>query len=199
MSKLSLLFKDRILSIHELDQQQKYIIGHDPHCHIQIDSLAVNAEHASVSYINEHFCIEPNSKDAEVFINETPVSDQTRLEDGDKINLGKHTLVFSFIEENNIATPEAQELPSQRSAWVQFLNGTDMGKTMPINKSMVNINHQDEYVALISNRSDGFYLSHLKGATTPQVNEKDIGDQSINLKDQSRINIGPLELKFYLD
>lgn len=199
MSKLSLMFKDRMLSSHELDQHQSFVIGHDPHCNIHIDSLAVKPEHAAISYTDNAFSIKPVRNDAEVFINEKQICDETELADGDKVGLGKHTLVFNLDQTNKKWPDEEQQLPQQRSAWIQFLNGSDMGKTMPINKSMTNINHQDEFIALIANRKDGFYLSHLKGKHPPQVNDENIGDNSVCLEHKSHINIGPLELVFYID
>jgi pSer/pThr/pTyr-binding forkhead associated (FHA) protein len=199
VSKLSLLFKDRILSIHQLDQYQKFVIGHDQHCNIHIDSLAVRSEHATISFTNNTYSIKPEKSDADVYVNGKEITAQTALMDGDKINLGKHILLFSLEPEKKKFLSEENELSRQRSAWLQFLNGSDMGKTMPINKSMTNINHQDEFIALISNRKDGFYLSHLKGKNPTRVNDKNIGDRSICLKHKSRINVGPLELLFYLD
>ncbi len=199
MSKLSLLFKDRILSIHELDQRQTFMIGHEPHCHIHIDSLAVKPEHACISFSNNQYSITPEQNDADIFINGIPIYENTLLTDGDKIRLGKHTLIFSFNETEKSLTAEHLQSARPRAAWIQFLNGSDMGKTMPINKSMTNINHQNEYIALIANRKDGFYLSHLKGSHPPQVNQLDIGDRSFCLEDKSHISIGSLNMMFYID
>ena len=201
VSTLRLFFKDRFLSLHELDKDKSYIIGNEPHCQIPIDSLAIKPHHAVVTFANNQFHIAPDSSDAEVFLNGTPITVSTVLNDGDTINLGKHTIRYSSVmnQQESADKEPSVKMPSQRSGWVQFLNGADMGKTMPVKQSMININHQDKDIALISNRKDGFYLSHLRGAQPPRVNDKEIGDHSVCLKDKCRIQVGPLELMFYLD
>ncbi len=205
MSQVSLLFKDRILSIQQLNQHQNFLIGNASDCNIHIDSLAVQPHHAKISYINSlrAYKIEPVDNNAEIIIQNKPVETEAELSDGEHIKLGKHTLIFSFDERNEKHKVVSREpvASSKRngSGWIQYLNGNKLGNTLQIKQSMMNISDDSgENVALISNRHNGFYLSYLQG-TPPKVNKKSIGMNSIKLENNSYIAIGTINILFYID
>lgn len=206
MSQVSLLFKDRILSIQHLNQHQEFLIGHANDCKIHIDSLAVQAHHAKIAYIKEkqNYKIIPIDKKAPIFINNHEVNNESDLSDGDHIKLGKHTLVFTFDERNEKHQAVARE-PSppvnkhSDTGWVQYLNGSKLGTTKQIKLSMMNIaDEKSDNIALISNRHDGFYLSHLKGKP-PKINKKSIGENSVRLENNTQIMVGDLHILFYMN
>lgn len=205
MSQVSLLFKDRILSIHQLNQHQKFLIGHASDCNIHVDSLAVQAHHARISYINNNrvYKIVPTDENADIFINNKKIESETDLSDGDHIKLGKHTLIFTFDERNEthkVITREPEVLTKHAGAgWIQYLNGNKLGNTLQIKQNMMNIaDDKGNNVALISNRQEGFYLSYLQGKP-PKVNKKSIGENSIKLENNSYISIGKVNVLFYID
>ncbi|MCP3850703.1 MAG: FHA domain-containing protein [Gammaproteobacteria bacterium] len=206
MSQVSLLFKERILSIHPLHQSGDFTVGHAPDCQIHIDSLAVSSHHAKIHYQDRTYIIEPLNSDSEVKINHTKIESSSHLSDGDIISLGKHTLVFSFDERNE--AHEVQEPPifqdaspqGGQTAWLQYLNGLKMGQSIQIKKNVTRINDtMAEHIALISIRSDGFYISYLKGKHSPKVNNIHIGEKSTKLKTNTRILVGSQEMLFFID
>lgn len=207
MSQVSLLFKDRILSVHHLDQYNDFIIGHAPDCHIHIDSLAVKSHHAKILYDDHAYTIEPLESEADILINNKNIESSVHLSDGDHISLGKHTLLFSFDERNEsneFREPEPEPVPvsvnRHVTGWIQYLNGQQMGTTVQIKKNMTHISDKNaQNVALISNRSDGFYISHLKGKHSPKINNVSIGEKSTKLSSNNRISLGSLEILFYID
>ncbi len=205
MSQVSLLFKDRILSIHQLNQHQDFLIGHAPDCAIHIDSLAVKGHHARISYMagNHSYKIAPVDDSADIFIENQPVQNETELSDGDHIKLGKHTLIFTFDERNekHKAVPREPEKPIKQTGtgWIQYLNGSKLGNTQQIKHNMMNITDDSgQHVALISNRHDGFYLSWLQGKP-PKVNKQSIGEKSFRLDNNSYIAVGKTNVLFYID
>jgi len=200
LSQMSLLFKDRILSIHPLDRYNHFIIGHAHNCHIHIDSLAVNDKHAQITYDNQVYLIEPLDDTANVLINNKKIDSAVALSDGDRITLGKHTLIFSFDERNERDEQREPEFVAHNNGigWIQYLNGRNMGKTVQIKKNMANISDEHEHnIAMIANRSDGFYISYLKGKHSPKVNNKRIGERSTRLENNSRISLGSQDILFY--
>ncbi|MCU7939676.1 MAG: hypothetical protein KZQ64_01135 [gamma proteobacterium symbiont of Bathyaustriella thionipta] len=65
---------------------------------------------------------------------------------------------------------------------------------------MTNISdEQKANIAMISNRSDGFYISYLKGDQPPTVNNRNIGEKSMHLENNSRISLGSQEVLFYIN
>lgn len=203
MSQVSLSFKDRILSIHQLNQQEDFIIGNAPDCNIQIDSLAVSPWHAKIVYADHNYVIEELDNESNILVNNKKVDNCSELSDGDKIIVGKHTLLFTFDERNEnrpIKEPLSAPEIDHGTGWIQYLNGKNMGKTMQIKKNMANIaDAKEENIALISNRSDGFYISYLKGKQHPIVNNASIGENTTRLEHNSRITIGSQELLFYIE
>jgi predicted component of type VI protein secretion system len=205
VSQVSLLFKDRILSIHPLNQYNDFVIGHAHDCHIHIDSLAVNPHHAKILYDNHTYTIEAVEDESDILINNKKIESSTHLSDGDRISLGKHTLIFTFDERNEkheFREPASAptSIAKNGTGWIQYLNGQKLGTTTQIKKNMTNINdNKSDNVALISIRSDGFYVSYLKGKQPPKLNGKSIGDKSTRLTTNSRISLGSQEILFYID
>lgn len=203
MSQVSLSFRDRILSIHQLNQHEDFIIGNALDCQIQIDSLAVSPRHAKITYADHNYVIEELDNESNILVNNKKVDNCSELSDGDTITVGKHTLVFTFDERNEeypykepVSAPEID----QGTGWIQYLNGKKMGTTLQIKQSMANISDaKEENIALISNRNDGFYISYLKGEKPPLVNNASIGEKSARLENNSRITIGSQELLFYIE
>ena len=205
MSQLSLLFKDRILSIYQLNQQNDFVIGHAPECNIHIDSLAVSPKHAKITFDTNDYLIEQLDSESRVLINNKAINFSSHLSDGDHITISKHTLIFTFDEhdENHPPPPEPFSKPKAAanvSGWVQYLNGGKMGQTMHIQHNMITItDDKEDNVAMISNRTDGFYISFLKGSKPTEVNKTSIGDKSVKLEDNSNISLGSQEVLFYLE
>lgn len=202
MSQVSLLFKDRILSVYQLNQQDDFIIGHAKDCNIPIDSLAISPKHAKISYADHCYSIEAIDNDAIILVNNKKLDAALHLSDSDTISIGKHTLLFAF-DEHNEKSPTAQStafIKSQSKGWLQYLNGRNMGMSIQIKQNMINISDENEdNIALISNRSDGFYLSYLKGDETPRLNGINIGEKSTKIGNNSNISIGSQEVLFYIE
>ncbi len=202
MSQVSLLFKNRILSVYQLNQQDEFIIGHSADCNIAIDSLAISPKHAKINYADHCYNIEKIDNEAIILINNKKLDSAVHLSDGDSISIGKHTLMFAFDERNekNPAPPPETFAEQQPKGWLQYLNGKDMGKSIQIKQKMINVNDENkDNIALISNRTDGFYLSYLKGDKAPELNGISIGEKSIKLDNYSNIAIGSQEILFYLE
>lgn len=205
MLQVSLSFKDRVLSIYTLDRHKSFVIGHHPDCQICIDSLAVSPRHAKITYQDKSFVIDKLDDDANILINNKEIESQQHLSDGDQISLGKHTLTFSFNEKSDELEHKEVKTTSESSVdsgtgWIQYLNGHDMGKTIQIKKNMSNISdHQEKNIAMISHRTDGFYISYLKGDKPPLVNNESIGEKSIQLTNKSKISLGAQDILFYIN
>ena len=203
MSQVSVLFKDRILSVHPLDQHNSFVIGNSPACQIRIDSLAVSPRHAKITYNDQTYLLEELENESSIFINKKKLDSSEHLSNGDHIGLGKHTLIFSFDERSEkIKYREPEFVPGENNdvAWMQYLNGDNMGKTIQVKKNIMNISdEQENNIAMISNRPSGFYISHLKGDKPPMVNNMSIGKKSVQLADKSRISLGSQEILFYIN
>jgi len=213
VSKLTLAFKGKVLKVYYLEPGEM-VIGSDPGCQISIDSLALQPQHASITTAR-HKSVLRNLSDAEsgTFVNEKKLGEEEyQLKHDDEIRVGKHTLLFTTEPVDERA--EDYELPepidpddsgeqkvtrsTPKHAWLQILNGANVGKTISLNRNLTNLGKAGVQLAVITRRGDGYFLSHLEGERSPSVDGESIGDNSRKLDDGNIIQIGNVKMQFTL-
>ncbi len=228
MSKLTLSFKGKLLKYFPLSEGET-IIGSDPACKVFIDTLAIQARHASVTLNGDNAVLRDLDTPDGTFVNNARISGEYTLKSGDDIRVGKHTLTFTlepaFVapevtesEVEPVALDEAIPVQAQepepelteadtlqlepvhapRHAFLQILNGQNMGKTISLKHNLVNLGKPGVQLAVIAHRNDGFFLSHLEGETPPKVGDTQIGDKAWQLHDGDVIQLGNVRMQFTL-
>lgn len=226
MSKLTLSFKGKLLKYFPLSEGET-IIGSDPACKVFIDTLAIQARHASVTLSGDSAVLRDLDTPDGTFVNNARISGEYTLKSGDDIRVGKHTLTFTLeaaIAAEEMAEPDAEPvaldeaIPEQvqepelteadtlqlepvhapRHAFLQILNGQNMGKTISLKHNLVNLGKPGVQLAVIAHRNDGFFLSHLEGDTPPKVGDTQIGDKAWQLHDGDVIQLGNVRMQFTL-
>ena len=197
MARLTLSFKDRKLKVFTLDPAG-CLVGRDPDCDIVIDSLAVQPQHARISFTDNQYRIEPVDAACAISVDEHAVSDGHTLADGESVQIGKHCLVFSAAGEQPApAAATVTRLPS--SAWLQIQSGVHLGRTIRLNKAFTRVGKPNGELAVIAHRDNGYYLSTLQGEQGAQINQESIGEHSRQLHNGDLIVIGELRLQFFAD
>jgi pSer/pThr/pTyr-binding forkhead associated (FHA) protein len=109
MPILSLKFKDTAICNYELQKGFSLTIGRRKNNDIVIENLAVSGHHAKIDSVGDGFVlIDLQSKNGS-FVNEKIINSHW-LKDGDVINIGKHSLVFSYSEEEQKANDGADKI-----------------------------------------------------------------------------------------
>lgn len=196
MAKLTLTFRDKVLRIFPL-LGETLCVGRDPQCQIHIDSLAVEPQHADIRIDANGIHLSPRPE-AVVQVNGRPLEETHTLAEGDRIQVGKHLLTYSSeggADQNNV-TPITRH---RITGWMQIMSGSHFGRTIRLDRALTRIGKSGENVAMIARRDRGYYLSHLEGGTTPRVNSEDIGETARALREGDRLQIGQLELQFFVD
>jgi len=196
MAKLTLSFKDRKLKVFAL-QSGDCLIGRESDCAIQIDSLAIEPHHARVRPVGEEFIVEVLGDTTQVRVNEQTITEAQPLKEGDQIQVGKHTLRFSEQSDGISQSSVVTSMPTV--GWIQIQSGSHLGRTIRLNKAFTRIGKPDVDLSVIAHRDEGYYLSHLHGNNTPQINHKDIGEESCQLQNGDQITVGELKLQFFTD
>jgi len=93
MATLTLSFKGHRLSVFRLDDE-RCTVGRDPDCRLHIDSLAVAPRHLELVPSEDGYLVVALDPDHPVLVNDERV-ERARLEDGDLIGVGKHSLTFA--------------------------------------------------------------------------------------------------------
>lgn len=210
MSKLTLSFKGKVLKVFPV-LKGSMTLGSDPSCTIYIDSLAIQPQHAEINTSNNESAIRDLNTEEGTFIGQTKIEGLHTLKDGDVIRVGKHTLAYTYSEDitsENEAVAEnlpAEEAPIKMEAqektqgWLQIMNGSNLGKTMSLNKAMTNLGKPGISTAVITKRHDGYFISQLEGNHPLLIKDEELGDRSLQLMDGDTIQIGNIKMQFYLE
>ncbi len=101
MPILSLKFKETAIGEYQLQKGLSLTIGRRRNNDVVIENLAVSGHHAKIDSVGDNFVlIDLQSKNGS-FVNEKIINSHW-LKNGDVINIGKHSLVFSYTEEDQI-------------------------------------------------------------------------------------------------
>lgn len=198
MAKLTLSFKDKKLKIFPIAGAE-LVVGRDPACAVHIDSLAVQPLHARIYAEGEFFCIENLQSEDPVQLNHKPLSEPATLQDGDQIQVGKHTLSFSSEPAGEGVVVNIAPQRRLLTGWLQIMSGSHIGRIIRLDRAMTRLGKTGQASAMIARREDGYFISHLEGDAPPEVNDHSIADSSHPLRDGDRVRIGRLELHFYTD
>ena len=212
MSKLTLSFKGKVLKIYPV-LKGSMMLGSDPSCAIFIDSLAVQPQHAQIDTVNNDSVIRDLNTEEGIYIGATKVEGMHPLKNDDVIRIGKHTLTYSFSEEihnsdeqtvSEIINEEEQppiqmEAQDKTQGWLQIMNGSNLGKTMSLNKSMTNLGKPGVSTAVITKRNGGYFISQLEGEHPLLIKNQELGGKSQQLIDGDTIQIGNIKMQFYLE
>lgn len=208
MAKLTLSFKDKVLKVYHVEPGEM-VIGSDPACQIHIDSLALQPRHAAITTEQRKSVVRDLGTSEGTFVDDQKLSAPHPLKHDEVIRVGKHTLLFTtepadeYAEEmlaSEGAESELKLVPKTppKHAWLQLLNGANVGKTISLTRNMTNIGKAGVQTAVITRRDEGFFLSHLEGERPPLVDGKPIGDKSWKLEDGNVIQIGNIKMQFTL-
>jgi pSer/pThr/pTyr-binding forkhead associated (FHA) protein len=109
MPKISLIFKNNVLADYHLPAGCSLKIGRKTDNDVVIENLAVSGHHAKIDSVGDGFIfIDLKSKNGS-FVNKELVTSHW-LNDGDMINIGKHSLTFSYFDSEKRRKDEPSEM-----------------------------------------------------------------------------------------
>ena len=210
MAKLTVFFKDKIISSYLFEKSILHI-GRDETNDLTIDSLAVAPAHAAIiirddgsstiKQLNDNFPLIINGEKIKEF----------SLNNSDMISMGKHNIVYNTKESEDQTeslinkqdtTSHNHEIISDLSipaANLQFIDGENIGKVLPLKKAMTRLGHSGSGVAIISKRKNGYFVSALENIDAITVNSVPVNDSSVKLNHNDILVINNTSLQFFLN
>jgi hypothetical protein len=91
------------------------------------------------------------------------------------------------------------EEPLVETGMIKVLTGTNTGRELVLSKVLTKLGKTDTQVAIITRRNNGYFISHLEGASTPIVNNVPIGERTHRLSNHDVIDILGIKMKFFSD
>lgn len=85
----------------------------------------------------------------------------------------------------------------QKNAALQLLSGPNAGKELDLTKPLTTLGKPGVQVAVITRRPQGFFITHVEGASFPVVNGKPIDAQAHALNDHDVIELAGVKMEFF--
>ena len=188
MAKLALSMDGLLLKEIVLNKE-RVTIGRRPSNDIQIDNLAISGEHAAVvTLLDDSFLEDLNSTNG-TLLNGQSVK-RHFLKDGDVVELGKYKL--KYLTEAPLGGDSLQ-------AKTEVLNGANAGRKLELSKGLTTLGKPGRQVAVIARRPQGYFITHVEGASVPTVNGRTLEVQAHPLEDHDVIEITGIKMAFFLE
>ena len=211
MAKLVLSMDGLVLKEIAL-HKERVTIGRRPSNDIQIDNLAISGEHAAVVTLLEDSFLEDLNSTNGTLLNGQPVK-RHFLKDGDVVELGKYKLKYLTEAPPGDDSLQASPLPETTRepsvvpaatartmvGVIQVLNGANAGRKLELSKDLTTLGKPGRQVAVIARRPQGYFITHVEGASVPTVNGRTLDVQAHPLEDHDVIEITGIKMEFFLE
>jgi pSer/pThr/pTyr-binding forkhead associated (FHA) protein len=94
--------------------------------------------------------------------------------------------------------PAAPGKPAQPLGAIQLLSGGNAGKELELTKPLTTLGKPGVQVAVLTRRPQGYFITHVEGASRPTVNGQEIGAAPHSLKDHDVIELAGVKMEFFL-
>jgi pSer/pThr/pTyr-binding forkhead associated (FHA) protein len=81
---------------------------------------------------------------------------------------------------------------------IQILGGPAAGRELELTKTLTTLGKPGVQVAVITRRPNGYFITHVEGASFPAVNGKTLDAQPHPLNDHDVVELAGVKLEFYL-
>jgi len=97
------------------------------------------------------------------------------------------------------AAPQpAAAQPGQKTGMLQLLSGASAGKELELTKPLTTLGKPGVQVAVITRRPQGYFITHVEGASFPVVNGKALDAQAHALQDHDVIELAGVKMEFFI-
>lgn len=210
MAKLTVFFRDK--AIHTgLFENGVVHIGRDETNDLTIDSLAVAPAHAAIVIRNDVCAIKQLNDQFPLIINGEEAKTRN-LSNNDMISMGKYAILFNTTEsikfpasadtlDNDVKVLNQEinvELHSP-AANLQVMNGSNIGKILPLKSAMTRLGHDGNGIIAISKRKEGYFVSVLENIGKITVNNEPLDDKLLKLNTNDVLVVNNTSLQFFLN
>jgi hypothetical protein len=92
---------------------------------------------------------------------------------------------------------QAPDAARHREAAIQVISGSAAGKKLDLAKELTTVGKPGTEVAAITNRPDGYFITHVEGENKATVNGAPLGVEPRRLNDHDVIEIAGVKLEFF--
>ena len=102
-----------------------------------------------------------------------------------------------FIEMSDTTAQQPISAGASPAAAVQILTGPNAGKELELVKNLTTLGKPGLQVAVLTRRPNGYFITHVEGATYPVLNGAQLSEHPHQLKDHDIIELAGIKMEFY--
>jgi pSer/pThr/pTyr-binding forkhead associated (FHA) protein len=190
-------------------------IGHDSFLEDLNSTNGVSVNGAPVKkHVLQHNDVIEISKYRLKYLNDRPV--QTSTEDFERTMILRAPQQVHAVPEKSGDTGQYKSMPAEAVvtpapteplksaappvllAAIQVLSGPNAGRELNLVKGLTTLGKPGVQVAVLTRRPQGFFITHVEGASFPSVNGHLLGGQPHPLQDHDLIELAGIKMEFYL-
>ena len=81
---------------------------------------------------------------------------------------------------------------------IQLLSGGNAGKELELSKPLTTLGKPGVQVAVLTRRPQGYFITHVEGASFPVINGKALDNQARQLNDHDVIELAGVKMEFFI-
>lgn len=186
MAKIIVSRDQQVLQEVELDRE-RMVLGRHADNDIVIAHRAVSGQHAAFSTTPAGICLEDLGSTNGTFVNGKRIA-RHLLGDGDQIVVAKFQIRF---------VAGATALPDAVGS-IEVVGGPNAGKKLMLVKPVSTLGRPGVQVVAITRQGGQFFIHHVEGETSPQVNGAAVGQQRRQLVDGDCLELAGASMVFRL-
>jgi hypothetical protein len=97
----------------------------------------------------------------------------------------------------SMSTSQAVPTGTTRLASIQILSGANAGKEMDLTKPLTTLGKPGVQVAVITKRPQGYFITHVEGASFPVLNGRTLDAQAHPLNDHDIVELAGVKMEFF--
>jgi hypothetical protein len=97
----------------------------------------------------------------------------------------------------SMSASQAVATGTTRLASIQILSGANAGKEMDLTKPLTTLGKPGVQVAVITKRPQGYFITHVEGASFPVLNGKALDAQAHPLNDHDIVELAGVKMEFF--
>jgi hypothetical protein len=196
MAKIILAIDDIVIREIAISKE-RITIGRRAHNDVVIDDIAVSGEHAVIVTTQNDSLLEDLNSTNGTQVNGQPVKKHF-LQNDDVIRLARYQLRFIANTRQEPVTFDDNTTRGIYPARIRVLNGANAGKEIGLTKTLTTIGRPGQQVAVVTQRPQGYCITHVEGDTRVMINGHSVMDASHPLVNGDVIEMAGTQTKFLL-
>lgn len=187
---------------HVYLHKDRTTLGRKPGNDIVLDTMVVSGQHCAFDLVGvaDVFLQDLGSTNG-TYVNDHMVRERVQLHDGDVIAIGPYRIRYLQASEEPSTFGGTQSfMPESLMLHASFTveTGTSSGLEVPVVKAVTTFGKPGVSVVSVAQRRNGYFVTHLGGATPPLLNGAALGNEPALLADQDVLELAGTRMRFQL-